>query len=80
MKAAGSKIDNKTWILASALDRLTILVWQNTKDGAKGRNKPASVVEALMDVGKPGDAAAFETGEEFTAARNRILKRLRRFA
>lgn len=35
-------------LVALAVDRLGLLVWQNTKDGMKGRNRPPSMYEALF--------------------------------
>lgn len=37
-----------TMLLACIVDRLSILIWQRTKDGAKGRNRPQMIANALM--------------------------------
>lgn len=76
MKLAGAKTDPDLLMLAAAVDRLSLLVWAQTKDGAKGRNRPASIVDQLNRGGsrKEKDVAAFESPEEFEAARARILR------
>lgn len=35
-------------VQTAILDCLNILVWQRTKDGAKGRNQPKSMVNKLL--------------------------------
>ena len=35
-------------LVALAVDRLGILVWQNTKDGMKGRHRPPSMYDAFF--------------------------------
>lgn len=56
---SGRKTDTGTLLLASAVDRLSLLVWMNTKDGAKGRNRPNSIVERLTREGKEEQEKAF---------------------
>jgi hypothetical protein len=66
-----------TLLLAHIVDRLGILIWQRTKDGQHGRNKPESIAEQLLNTGKRNlnKVDAFETPEEFEEARRRILER-----
>lgn len=66
------KIINKKLTLAESLqaimiDKLSILIWQKTKDGAKGRNIPESVYRKLEGLEKkPKDELqSFKTEEEF---------------
>lgn len=69
---AGAKIDTEIMLLAAAVDRLTTLVWQRTKDGAKGRNRPESVVDALTK--EPQEKPlTFTSGREFEEARARLI-------
>lgn len=62
---------------AAQLDALRILIWQNTKDGAKGRNKPKSVLEGMMPEAKKekDDIITYKSGAEFEAYRNSLLGR-----
>lgn len=48
MTASGMPVPLNTMLLACIVDRLSVLIWQRTKDGAKGRNKPHMIVDALM--------------------------------
>lgn len=66
------KIGPDTLLRAAILDRLNILIWQRTKDGSKGRRKPQSVAETLMNGGKQSKVEGFDTAEEFEAALRRF--------
>ena len=65
--------DVKTQLLAVIADGVRTLIWQNTADGHKGRNKPESVLQKLIDGKKENETMSFETAEEFEAERNRIV-------
>lgn len=77
MKLAGVRVSNEILLLAQAVDRLSVLIWQNTKDGGKGRNKPPSVVEKILygDSSKKIKTNGFSTPEAFWGARAKILER-----
>lgn len=65
-----------TLLLAAAADWLATLVWMQSEDGRKCRNRPNPVLAALMGK-KPqpgGEVIAFDTAEEYEAERARILK------
>ena len=61
--------------LAITSDKLSNLVWFQTKDGAQGKNRPPSLYEAIMNLGKEEEAElqGFDSPEEFWAARNKLL-------
>lgn len=62
----GRKIGSDRLLMAGMLDRLSLLVWLWTKDGAKGRNRPASLVKLLLDPGKSeSELEGFESEEDF---------------
>ena len=44
------KGNTDTIILARILDAVNILVWMNTKDAEKGRNRPKSIVSEFLEV------------------------------
>lgn len=44
---SGRQARGRDLLLAAAVDRLSTLVWFQTKDGAKGRNRPKSIVETM---------------------------------
>ena len=58
-------------LLAGMADRLSVLVWQNTKDGARNRNRPESILAELIDEGTEKrtdkETERFATAGEFEA-------------
>ncbi len=81
MKLAGVKVAPDILLLAHAVDRLSVLVWQRTKDGHKGRKKPVSFVEELTGKSKTEKktitVSAFDTPEEFERTRRAIIEKAR---
>lgn len=63
-------------LLAAIVDRLSILVWMQTVDGQKNRNRPRPLLAALYG-GTEDDSniQAFESGADFEAERKRLLKK-----
>lgn len=51
-KLSKSKLTLTNSLLALLVDGINILIWQRTKDGAKGRNKPESIYKKLTDTDK----------------------------
>lgn len=72
-KLSGCPVDTKTALLAIIADRLGLLVWQNSEDGHRGANKPSSIFDAIMRGSEEPELYGFETGDEFDAAREKIL-------
>lgn len=65
-KMAGMKIDLTQMLLALVVDGINTLIWQNTKDGMKGRNRPESIFKKLTEEQKPKDIyESFGSIEEF---------------
>lgn len=46
-KIVNRKLTIEQMMLAGLVDRVSLLLWQRTKDGVEGRNRPKSVLEAL---------------------------------
>lgn len=72
MKLSGAKVSLETLLLAGIVDRLNILIWQNTEDGAKGRNRPKPILDVIYE--KESDISAFTSGKEFEEERRRLIK------
>lgn len=70
-KAAGMKLDLNTMINAAMLDRLSLLVWMRTKDGAKNHNRPKSVLDSLTK-----ETVGYGTAEDYENARREIIRGL----
>lgn len=74
-KISGAKVPLNTLLLAHIVDRLGLLVWQNTKDGKHNKNRPASFVEMINRGGEKESikGLSFDTADEFWLARQTIL-------
>ena len=74
MRLSGRPTSTETLLLAAALDRLSTLVWFQTKDGQAGTNRPKSLVAVLLgDTQETSrDVQSYETSEEFEQAWRRI--------
>lgn len=64
-------------LLASMVDRLSMLLWIQSKDGQKGVNRPASIADQLIKRDKSEndekDYLVFESGEDFENYRKSLL-------
>lgn len=70
-KMAGVETTLDTMLLAMIADALHILVWQNTKDGVKGQNKPAMITDRLANLDR--ETLGFESADEFRKWRAEML-------
>lgn len=68
MKITGAKLPDNITLLAVIYDRLSQLVWMNSEDGHKNRNRPQSLYERLTSDPESSDIMAFDTPEEFERA------------
>lgn len=71
----GMKVGIDTALLAGMTDRLSMLLWTQSVDGQKGRNRPDSIYETLMgkELDKK-DVRHFESAEAFQKAWDDITK------
>lgn len=74
MAMTDRKLDLDKILVASILDAVRWLCWTKSKDGQRGRRRPASVLDQLQGRNDNNDIAGFDTAEEFEAARNRIIR------
>ena len=74
MKINGMRYSTDTLLLASACYRLSFLVWAKTKDGQKGRNRPKSIFEKMIE-NIEEKAIEFNSVEEFEKYRKTIIER-----
>lgn len=79
MKISNQKIDVNTMLLASTLDMLRLIFWSKTKDGAKNRNRPQSILKILDPKEKDvkHDHATFVSCEDFEKERKRLLQEIK---
>ena len=66
---AGQKQTTQTMLLAMIADALNLLVWFQTEDGRKNRNRPKSVLEVLTKEEETEEYEAFNSIEAYEAAR-----------
>ena len=78
-KLSGAKLGTKTLLLAACADSLSFLAWAQTEDGAKNRNRPKSILQALTGAAeeKPSEIRRFATGMDFDAEWRRIAKEVK---
>ena len=74
LKLAGMSINLSQTLLARVVDELAFLVWTKTKDGQKNRNRPQSVLKALIDK-KDDDVKVFRSAVDFMAEWDAIARR-----
>lgn len=72
MTLSGQKYPLETILLASAVDRLSILAWSKTTDAEKGLNRPKSLVEQMLEIKKERDFEVYDSPEEFEQAMAKI--------
>lgn len=73
MKLSGQTVPFDIMLLAGIADRLSTLVWFQTKDGQKGINRPIMLTNLLTNKEQYNDVKAFHSGEEFDKARKQLL-------
>lgn len=72
-KYSNQNIPDELGLLALILDSVNRIGWMLSKDGAKGKNRPASVYGILTDLDRKKDVEGFKTVADFEAAKNQIL-------
>ncbi len=77
MKMTGTKVPTDTTILAMIFDACSTLIWMNSEDGRKNRNRPKSLVKALTE--EPDTkTVSFSSGDAFERARAMALEKVRK--
>ncbi len=77
MKLSGQSVEMKTLLLAGISDKLSTLVWFQTEDGQKGRNRPTMLTDLLTknnDSTADKDVVVFHSGEDFIDLRNQLIQ------
>lgn len=71
---SGMKLSLTEMLLALIVDSANVLIWQNTKDGAKGRNRPKSIFKMLTEEKKKDDYQVFRSAEDFDEWHRKRMK------
>lgn len=73
MKLTEATVDIDTMLLASIVDRVSMLVWMQSDDGRKNQNRPPSITNTLIESAKPKQYAEFRTAEDFERMRHNLM-------
>lgn len=73
MKMSGMRFPVNTFLLASMVDHLAFISWTKTQDSEKNKNRPKSIVKALLgEEDKPKkERKVFGSFEDFQKAWNK---------
>lgn len=77
MKLSNQSVPLDITLLAGIVDRLSMIMWQKTKDGQSGKNKPTFILDLLS--GKPQaekKEVVFNSSEEFEKTRKALLNEI----
>lgn len=69
---SGQRIKTDTMLAAGILDRLSVLIWQNTEDGHNGSNAPKSILSSILGETEK-DTLSFDTGADFDRYRESLI-------
>jgi len=72
-KIANRKLTTEQLLLAGLVDRVSLLLWLRTEDGARGINKPKMVLKALEGQEEPSVYQHFDSVEEFERKRAELF-------
>lgn len=77
LKMSNQKVSLKTSLLAGMSDSLNTLVWMNSADGQKGRNRPQLITSLLSEKPeKENNNVTFLSGEDFDNYRNSLIAKI----
>ena len=68
------KIATDQYLQLMMLDELRVLHWLHTEDARKGKNRPESVLQKVLEPEKRIEVTGFRTPEEFEARRKSIIE------
>lgn len=64
MRLGNIRITFEQMLLATAADNLAFLSWSKTKDAQKGRNRPKSILETVLNNKPKEEYMTFKSAEE----------------
>ncbi len=73
-KLANRKLSIEELLIAALVDRVSMLLWANTKDAQKGINKPKSIVGLFEKDKESKDYQGFDSIEEYEKKRAELLR------
>lgn len=76
MKMSKQKVPLETTLIAGISDSLNTLVWMNSADGQKGRNRPTLITSLLSEQKEKSETVTFSSGEDFENYRNNLIAKI----
>ena len=76
LKMSKQRVTLDTSLLAGISDSLNTLVWMNSADGQKGRNRPTLITSLLSEQKEKSENVTFANGEDFENYRNRLIAKI----
>lgn len=73
---AGVEVSDDYLLQTLIFDRLNMLLWIQSEDGSKGRNRPVSLYEKLITPAKEDEGEGFDSGEDYENKRKELLTSL----
>ena len=77
-RLSGQIVPLETMLLAGMVDRLSLSLWIQTKDGQRGKNRPKYILDQLIHKEEKDEREhlVFESGEDFEKYRTEFLSRV----
>lgn len=76
LKMSNQKVSLETSLIAGISDSLNVLVWMNSADGQKGRNRPVLITSLLSEQKEKSETVTFSSGEDFESYRNSLIAKI----
>lgn len=74
MILSNQEVSTDIFLLASIVDRMSMLLWTKTEDGQKNRNRPKMLVDMMISKPqKQTEEVLFHSGEDFERERRKLL-------
>lgn len=74
MILSNQEVSTDIFLLASIVDRMSMLLWTKTEDGQKNRNRPKMLVDMMISKPqKETKEVLFHSGEDFERERKKLL-------
>lgn len=73
MRLSDQRVTTETLLLAQITDGMNQLLWSKTEDAEHDKNRPKSIVSALIGTAETESEEHFSSGEDFERARRQIL-------
>jgi hypothetical protein len=76
MKLGGTRIPYEEMLLTRIYDVMNFIAWTKTKDATKGKGRPKSLYDLIMNPKTEEKEIVFDSADEFESARRRMLEEM----